>query len=502
MAKVKISLKMANGVKARTIGELRDNFDIKKVVGHFLDGKLKNWLEARYYEEELEQVNTLTETDPNLARKLCEIFGIEYTEQKIDIESVRKENERLIKLKQYTDDEEIIANIDSVAFNQEELAELYDRGVEKIWLCEGEFKVPMAKLDKEHVKIGNPKVIFPITSRPKSNIPSGLADYIGYKYYYETQQYIVWEDYNGNLSVREANIMRKFFENTNLTDSEKTYQYKIYNKKTKNFSVVYYIGRNFKIHQNKIIYLTLDGLFSKDILTSATECIYQSNDLSREFQVDSGKVAFRKPRINGDLIVLDINNKDILFKLKIDERAYMHRSFEYLLFDNKLIYSDENRCIQQYDLVTKVTTNLYTYPVHENSYVSDLDPLLYIDKIWCYNNHVYFLHWDKQEWETRIGIINLNTKRIKFLNVSSDSYITIFESNTNLNMPYFVFRNNSKLFVFDMKNNNLDEIKRNLPSSRDQINVVGNYVYWGWYKDFPSYRADLYNSGATIKINN
>ena len=96
----------------------------------------------------------------------------------------------------------------------------------------------------------------------------------------------------------------------------------------------------------------------------------------------------------------------------------------------------------------------------------------------------------------------MNTKKIEFRNVSSDPYITIFESNTNLDMPYFVFSNNSKLFVFDMKNNNLDEIKCNLPSSWDQINVVGNYVYWGWNKDFPSYRADLYNSGATIKINN
>ena len=44
----------------------------------------------------------------------------------IDIDVIQEENIRLSKLKQYTDNEEVIANISSVAFNQEELADLYD----------------------------------------------------------------------------------------------------------------------------------------------------------------------------------------------------------------------------------------------------------------------------------------------------------------------------------------------------------------------------------------
>lgn len=155
MAKVKLPIEMANGVMARTIEDLRGNFDIKKVVGHFLDGKLKNWLEARYYEEELEKVDELSESDPELAKKLCEIFDVEYTEEKIDAEEIATRNERIAKLKQYTDDEDIISNVDSVAFDQEELADLYDKNVEKIYLCEGEFKIPDSKKNIEYFVIGN-----------------------------------------------------------------------------------------------------------------------------------------------------------------------------------------------------------------------------------------------------------------------------------------------------------------------------------------------------------
>lgn len=159
MAKVKLPLEMANGVMARTIGELRDNFDIKKVVGHFLDGKLKNWLEARYYEEELEKVNELSESDPELAKKLCEILGVEYTEENIDIDSIQEKNERLLKLKQYTDDEEIIANIDSVAFNQEELAALYDKDVKTIYLCGEKFIISTTQRSVYYIGINEPTVM-------------------------------------------------------------------------------------------------------------------------------------------------------------------------------------------------------------------------------------------------------------------------------------------------------------------------------------------------------
>lgn len=153
---VKFPLEVKNGVKARNILELKENFDIEKVVAYFLDGKLKNWLDARYYEEEAEAVKQLDGSDPELAKKLCKIFDAEYEKKAVmDTEEIARRNERIAKLKQFTDDEEIINNIDSVAFDQEELADLYDKGIEKIYLCEGNFNIPKAKQNIDYILVGN-----------------------------------------------------------------------------------------------------------------------------------------------------------------------------------------------------------------------------------------------------------------------------------------------------------------------------------------------------------
>lgn len=148
MAKVKIPLIMKNGEKAKDMESLREYFDVETVIGYFLDGKLSKWLDDRYYEEEAEAVAQLKQDDPQLASKLCSIFEVEYTEgDEIGTKEIMRRKERLAHLRQLTDDEEILRKIDCVAFDQEELAELYDRGVETIYLCEGKFKIPKSKQD-------------------------------------------------------------------------------------------------------------------------------------------------------------------------------------------------------------------------------------------------------------------------------------------------------------------------------------------------------------------
>ena len=146
MAKIKFPLEMANGVQARTLNDLKENFDIEKVIGYFLDGKLQTWLEDRYYEDEAEAISCINKEGAELSKKLCEVFGVEYVEdQKVDAEGIAEKNARIEKLKQFTDDEEIIKNIDLVAFNQEELGDLYDAEATKIYLCEGDFTIPKSK---------------------------------------------------------------------------------------------------------------------------------------------------------------------------------------------------------------------------------------------------------------------------------------------------------------------------------------------------------------------
>ena len=154
MKKIKFPLTMANGTQARSMEELKDNFDAASVVGYFMDGKLETWLNDRYYEEEAEQVAALSKDDPALARKLCAVFGIACAaEDGVDPEEIAYRQERLNRLKQYTDDESLWAQADKVAFDQEDLADLYDAGVEPIYLCAGSFKIPKSKQNLRYIAI-------------------------------------------------------------------------------------------------------------------------------------------------------------------------------------------------------------------------------------------------------------------------------------------------------------------------------------------------------------
>ncbi len=55
---------------------------------------------------------------------------------------VSNQNRRLEKLKKYTDDDMLLSAVDHVAFTQEELQGLLDKGVKKIYLCQEQFEIP------------------------------------------------------------------------------------------------------------------------------------------------------------------------------------------------------------------------------------------------------------------------------------------------------------------------------------------------------------------------
>ena len=70
--KIKFALEMKDGAKVRSnLEELRENFDLEKAVGYFLSGKLAEWLEDRYYEEEAEALDAIDKDAPDLREKLC-----------------------------------------------------------------------------------------------------------------------------------------------------------------------------------------------------------------------------------------------------------------------------------------------------------------------------------------------------------------------------------------------------------------------------------------------
>lgn len=140
--KIKFAMKMRDDVEVRTLSELKEHFDLERVMAYYLDGKLDIWLADRYYDELYDSIQELDRDAPDLGRRLCELFGVDYEDDALSVEEIEERNRKISLLKEITDDEEIIENIDSVAFSQEELADLLDEGKDTIYLCGEDFQIP------------------------------------------------------------------------------------------------------------------------------------------------------------------------------------------------------------------------------------------------------------------------------------------------------------------------------------------------------------------------
>ena len=141
--KIKFALKLKDGADVRTLEALQEHFDLEKVTAYFLDGKLLEWLEDRYYDEEAEKIRALDKDAKDFHKQLCNALGAPYEgEDEIDIEALERLNEKREKLQQLTADKDIIAHAAQTAFSQEDLAELLDEDEHTIYLCGEKFSIP------------------------------------------------------------------------------------------------------------------------------------------------------------------------------------------------------------------------------------------------------------------------------------------------------------------------------------------------------------------------
>ena len=160
--KIKLPLEMADGVKVRTLDELKDNWSLEKVVENYLNGRLATWLNDRYYTELAEQVDALAEVQDNTAlqKELCRIFDVDFAdEEDIDVDAVNERNRKLDVLRQHTADDAVLKNVDSVAFDQEELGDILDAGENIIYLLNNTFSIPLSVKNKKYIGIGKAECI-------------------------------------------------------------------------------------------------------------------------------------------------------------------------------------------------------------------------------------------------------------------------------------------------------------------------------------------------------
>ena len=146
-------LKAKDGKEIRTLQDLQESFDIDSILGFYLDGRLKEWLKELHYEDKANQIQRLKSKDPDLTKKLCEILGVDYIRYTLTSEELKARNQKLERLKAFTDDEEILDQVDDVAFSQEELADLLDEGLDTIYICGNDFHIPLSKRNVTYVAI-------------------------------------------------------------------------------------------------------------------------------------------------------------------------------------------------------------------------------------------------------------------------------------------------------------------------------------------------------------
>ena len=156
--KIKFALEMTDGVEVRDLDDLREHFNLERVIKYFHSGQLLNWLRDRYYEDEADLISSIGLTDPHLSEKLCIAFGVSSAEA-LDPEFMQRISEKKAILETKTSDENILNNAKITAITQEDLADLLDMDEPLIYLCGEKFNVPIRVTDKHYIGIlGTPKI--------------------------------------------------------------------------------------------------------------------------------------------------------------------------------------------------------------------------------------------------------------------------------------------------------------------------------------------------------
>ncbi len=167
--KIRFPLKMTNGAEVRTIDELRAEFDLSAVLGYYADGKLVTWLRDHYYDSEADKIEALDKNSKSFQNDLCAALGVEAAadsaeaDGEFDEEYIKRRNEKKRILRDLTDDEEIIYKVDQVALNQDDLLDIYDEGKKEIYLCKGEFEIPLSVTDVTYIGVADPIVTVRVT---------------------------------------------------------------------------------------------------------------------------------------------------------------------------------------------------------------------------------------------------------------------------------------------------------------------------------------------------
>jgi hypothetical protein len=122
--KIRFPLEMKDGVQARTLDELIQNFDLERILSYVEDGRLETWLRDRYYGDMADRVKEIEGRDNKAAETVCGILGL------------------------------------PAAFSQDALYDLLDQDAETIYLYGEKFEIPVQKTNVTYIGLNKPELVF------------------------------------------------------------------------------------------------------------------------------------------------------------------------------------------------------------------------------------------------------------------------------------------------------------------------------------------------------
>ena len=159
MRKPTFPLRMDDGTEARSLEELKEHFSLPKVLDYLKNGTLVTWMRDRNLNSMADQVQELDPENRDSIKQLCRILGFSKEEAcRFD---------RIFLLKRYTTDRTYEDVTDRIAFNQDELLELLNKGEKEIYLCGDKFSIPLDQSGVRYIGINTPTAV--IASREKVN---------------------------------------------------------------------------------------------------------------------------------------------------------------------------------------------------------------------------------------------------------------------------------------------------------------------------------------------
>lgn len=159
--KIKFPLVLKNDVKVRTLEDLQQNFDLEKILAYYENGKLETWLRDRYEDDIAEQVSNIDRNSPEAVNVLCSVLGVSADNTTgVSLADVRLKNEKLDRVKQISDESEVINNYQNVAFSQEELDSIIASGANTVYIYGEKFIILPNRKNVRFVGLNNPIIDF------------------------------------------------------------------------------------------------------------------------------------------------------------------------------------------------------------------------------------------------------------------------------------------------------------------------------------------------------